>query len=547
MADKFILPEMLIAKGEKMTEFYCDSKYLVLPINYHAKNKRIYFYVEGKLVYDLVAAIDTHEPDEKFYINMERFKGKNVKVAIEPEMEFSVELSDVGVDAETEYYGKYRPLAHFTAKRGWLNDPNGLVYYRGKYFMFYQHNPAACTWENMHWGSAVSDDLMHWKERTIALYPDTEGTMFSGSAIIDKENVTGLKKNDNDVILLFYTTAGSTSETSQNKPFTQCMAYSTDGGETFIKYDKNPLIEELVPGNRDPKVIYHKESKKYIMVFYLDNGEYVFYTSDNLLDWNEMQRITIPGEAECPDFFPLAVDGDINTQKWVLIGASDKYLIGDFDGGKFVQTVQTPLRLNYGNASYAAQSWSDMPDGRRVRVSCYSETVKGMPFGGYMSVPVEMSMKTIANKVRLCVSPVKEIERLYEESSELKDIYINENDKYEVGLKGKSYDISLKVRVKKNAVFQCAVFGLMLKFQEADGLLSCLDKEAYVSGEDGVLDIRIVIDTLCAEIYADKGSVFMGMSYIQDFSLNKILMLVEKASVKIEDLKIAKLNSFWEG
>lgn len=527
-------------------EFYCDLKFLVLPINYHAQNKRLNFYIDGELVYDLVAAIDAYEPDVKFYVNMERFQGKTIRMIVDPEVEFPIELSDTGVEDKEAYCGKYRPLAHFTAKRGWLNDPNGLVWYKGKYLMFYQHNPAACTWENMHWGYTVSEDLMHWEEKDIVLYPDQNGTMFSGSAIVDKENLTGLKSNENDVILLFFTIAGSTSETAKDKPFTQCLAYSTDGGRTFAKYANNPLIEQTAPGNRDPKVIYHEDSKQYIMALYLDKNVYALYASKNLLTWEEIQKIQIPEESECPDFFPLAIDGNSDRQKWILIGASDKYLIGDFDGKKFVPTVQEPMSLNYGNASYAAQSWSDMPDGRRVRISFYSGELTGMPFGSCMSIPAEMSLKEICGEPKLCIYPTKEIENLYDSVSKQDDIVLDENQAYETRLEGKSYDICFRIKSKENTVFQWTLFGLTLKYDAEKQVLSCLDREAVVPLIDYHLDIRIVIDTICAEIYVNSGSVFMGMFYVQDISLNKMKMQIEKAAAKVEAVTIARLSAFWK-
>ncbi len=131
----------------------------------------------------------------------------------------------------------------------------------------------------MHWGHAVSSDLVHWQEKNIAFYPDEDGTVFSGSAIIDRKNVTGLKQNDNDVILIFYTCAGSTSEASKGKPFTQNLAYSIDGGNTFMKYGKNPLIAQLADGNRDPKVIYYEPDDSYIMALFLENHEYALFKS----------------------------------------------------------------------------------------------------------------------------------------------------------------------------------------------------------------------------------------------------------------------------
>jgi len=209
----------------------CDSKYLLFPASHHAQSRCVYFRIAGELVYDLVAPLDSFEPDYVFPLNVERFHGKEIDISIEPAMDFQIQKSNQGVSGKDAYSGKYRPLAHFTAKRGWLNDPNGLVFYQGKYLMFYQHNPVACTWENMHWGYAVSCDLIHWEEQEIALYPDETGTMFSGSAIIDEDNVTGLKENENDAILLFYTAAGFPSKASEGKPFTH-----TDWGISLLGF-----------------------------------------------------------------------------------------------------------------------------------------------------------------------------------------------------------------------------------------------------------------------------------------------------------------------
>ena len=179
--------------------------------------------------------------------------------------------------------------------------------------------------------------------------------------MLDTRNVTGLKENDHDVILLFYTCAGSTSETSANKPFTQNLAYSTDGGNTFVKYQDNPLIEQIVPSNRDPKVIWYEPARCYIMVLYLDNHEFALFTSHNLLDWTQQQRIVLSEDAECPDFYPLPVDN--RAVKWVFSAAS--------------------------------------------------VVIPGMPFASLMNLPQEMSLKTVHGEICLCAQPVQEINRLY--------------------------------------------------------------------------------------------------------------------------------------
>jgi len=518
-------------------EFYCDSKYIFIPASFHAQNKRILFYVDDKLVYDFTAALEYDEPDYEFPLNVKRFMGKKIRV----ECDKNVELSFRGGDnADTDYSGKYRPCAHFTAKRGWLNDPNGLTFYNGKYLMFYQHNPVAVTWENMHWGYAVSDDLIHWKEKDIALFPDENGTVFSGSAIIDTRNITGLKENDNDVILLFYTCAGSTSETSKGRPFTQNLAYSVDGGETFVKYGK-PLIGQIRGGNRDPKVVYYKPDDIYIMSLFLEEHEFALFRSRNLLDWEEFQRITMAEDAECPDFYPLAADGDKNNIRWIFSAASDRYYIGVFDGKKF--TPESGLkRLNYGNSSYAAQSWSDIPDGRRIRTAFARVVIPGMPFGSVMDIPQEMSLRTINSELRLCAKPVKEIEKLYLKTDSFEKIRIDGENPFSYKTEEKCCDIELNITDCSSFLF--SLFGMEIEYSKENGILRCQDKEAPVSGINGIVALRIVIDTVYAEIFADGGSVFMGMSYIRDGSLNKLEIRSDEAV--IDKLTVSPMGNFYE-
>lgn len=525
--------------------FNCDSKYLALPASHHAQQKRVYFYLENKLVYDFVVSLDYDRPDYLFYLNVERFRGQEIEVKVDPEMELKIVKSDTGMETEEAYKGKYRPLAHFTVRRGWLNDPNGLVYYRGKYLMFYQHNPVGCTWENMHWGYAVSDDLMHWEEKDIALYPDGTGTMFSGSAIIDHRNLTGLKENGNDVILLFYTAAGSTSETAAEKPFTQSLAYSTDGGVTFRKYDKNPLIGQLAGGNRDPKVIYYEPADSYIMVFYLEEHEFAIYVSKNLLDWEPLQTITIPQEIECPDLYPLAVDGDADRVKWVFIGASDKYLIGSFDGRSFVPETEMKL-FNYGNNSYAAQSWSDIPDGRRVRTSFATVVIPGMPFGSCMSIPQEMTLKTVGTEICLCAGPVSEISSLYDGPVETASAKITAAIPWTRKMEGKAYDILLQLTMEEQAVCRFSFMGFSIEYRAGERKLTCLDKSVILTGTGNRLQLRIVLDTVYAEIFVNQGNPFLGMTYIQDPNLNTLKVEAEDGAVQMDRISLAKLGAFWK-
>ena len=506
-------------------ELICNKRYVIIPASHEAQKKRLYFYLDDKLVYDLVTAVDHDDPDYYFPVNIERFSGKTLRMECDKDIDLCFEQTDTPV---LDYSGKYRPIAHFTSKRGWINDPNGLAYINGKYLMYYQHNPVATTWENMHWGSAVSDDLIHWQENGDVLFPNENGTIFSGSAIVDKHNVTGLKQGENDVVLFFYTCAGSTSEASKGKPFTQNLAYSLDGGKTLIRYEK-PLIEQIVGENRDPKVIYYEPDNSYIMALYLHGHEFVLFKSENLLNWREIQRIELPDDAECPDFYPLAADGDKNNIKWILSAASDRYYIGSFDGNRFTPESEQ-FRINYGNNSYAAQSWSDTPDGRRIRTAFASVVIPAMPFGSCLNIPQVMSLKTVNGKLSLCAEPVKELESLYTRTERFDNISVSADKSFKVKTNSKACDITLIITCENS--IKLSLFGLDTEYDSINKVLKCGECEAPVVGENDMISLRIIYDTVYAEIFSDNGSVFMGMTYIQDSNLNTLEICSDNAVLK---------------
>ncbi|MBR3668283.1 MAG: glycoside hydrolase family 32 protein [Ruminococcus sp.] len=514
-------------------ELICDKKYLLLPASFSAQKKRLLFFTGDKLVFDLTVQLDYDDPDYLFPVNIERFKGKTLRTECDHDIEIKLETSDEPV---LDYSGKYRPLVHFTSKRGWLNDPNGLTYQGGKYLMYYQHNPAATTWENMHWGSAESTDLIHWHEKDDVLFPDENGTVFSGSAIVDRNNVSGLKQGANDPILYFYTRAGGTSETSKGKPFAQYLAYSLDGGNTLIRYP-DTLIEQITDGNRDPKVIYYAPESCYILVLFLEDHEFALFRSEDIFHWTELQRITLPDDAECPDFYPLAADGDKSSIRWIFSAASDRYYIGSFDGRQF--RIESPqLRLNWGNGSYAAQSWSDTPDGRRIRTAFANTVIPGQPFGCCMDIPQEMSLKTVNGELRLCAEPVTEIKKLHLDTKRFENISLSDGEPFKYKVGSRACDAAL--RANSSEGFILSLFGLEIGYDPKEHRLKCGECEAPVLGEDGTVSIRVIFDTVFAEIYADSGSVYMGMTYIADSTLDKLTVTSENAEnicISFSDMK----------
>jgi sucrose-6-phosphate hydrolase SacC (GH32 family) len=258
------------------------KKYLVLPVNDDKPVKHCFIRSGDKLLQDFTIALDFETPRVDVYVDVTRFGGAELTLTDEAGEAVPYRTADRHPTvAEIPGGDVLRPAAHYTTTIGWINDPNGLIYVNGRYHMFYQHNPMGVNWGNMTWGHAISEDLVHWTEVGDALFPDETGTMFSGSAICDERNVAGFGAG---AILLYYTAAGRNSELSKDAPFTQCLAYSTDNGETFTKYEKNPIIQHIIGGNRDPKVQWSDELGKYTLSLYLDGKDYCIFASDNLLD-----------------------------------------------------------------------------------------------------------------------------------------------------------------------------------------------------------------------------------------------------------------------
>ena len=208
------------------------------------------------------------------------------------------------------YRELHRPQFHFTPKKDWMNDPNGLVFYKGEYHLFFQYTPDSVRHGPNTWGHAVSTDLVRWEQIEHAIEPDEYGWIWSGSAVVDWNNTAGLKEGDEDTIVAIYTIGGFGDPPN---PCVQSISYSNDRGRTFTMYDGNPVLGHIRAANRDPKVIWHKPTQTWIMALYLDANDYTFYGSKDLKKWDHLCDLAVPGTSECPDFFPLAVDGDPRT------------------------------------------------------------------------------------------------------------------------------------------------------------------------------------------------------------------------------------------
>jgi fructan beta-fructosidase len=312
-------------------------------------------------------------------------------------------------DAKLTNENLYRPLFHFTPKEGWMNDPNGMIYLNGQYHLFFQHYPDSTVWGPMHWGHATSSDLVKWKEQPIAFYPDSIGMIFSGSAVLDKNNTSGLGRDGIAPLVAIFTQHYMQGEKTGRTDFqNQSIAYSLDEGKTWTKYASNPVLKTPnLKDFRDPKVIWHEPTKKWIMSLAVaDHVE--FYSSPNLINWTKESEIgknlfAHGGVWECPDLLPINKNGKTI---WVLLvsmnpggpngGSATQYILGDFDGHEFKPHSTDIKWMDYGPDNYAGVTFSNMGD-RNILIGWmsnwnYANVVPTEKWRSAMTVPRELSL-----------------------------------------------------------------------------------------------------------------------------------------------------------
>lgn len=376
----FLSPAHAMVKAEQ------GSKYLLLPVEEKADICHIRVNANGKLEQTLNVRLAVDNIDYYVPLDLSSYKDKGVVLDIHNNgnnrnegalKEFACWKNLKYTDTfDTSNREKFRPTYHHTPVYGWMNDPNGLFYKDGEWHLYYQHNPYGSQWENMHWRHSVSRDLMTWEDCGEALAPDGLGTIFSGCCVVDNDNTAGLGKG---AIIAFYTSAGENQ--------TQCMAYSTDNGQTFTKYPGNPVITSNVPDFRDPHVFWHKETARWIMIL-AAGQEMNIYSSADLKSWKYESAFghgygNHDGVWECPDLMKLPVAGT-DKEKWMLVcninpggpsgGSATQYFTGEFDGHKFVCDTKPEVTkwMDYGKDHYAAVTFDNAPDNRHVIIAWMS-------------------------------------------------------------------------------------------------------------------------------------------------------------------------------
>ena len=367
-----------------------QSKYLLLPIEEKAPEAKVKIICGNVLARTLDLHLALDKVDYMVPLCLDEWRGKDLKLLAH----MSIDRSN-GRDIENEICWsrlcfsdefsmenreEFRPEYHHSPEYGWMNDPNGMFYLNGEWHLYYQFGPYASVWNNMTWAHSVSRDLIHWEHRADALKPDALGSIFSGSCVVDHNNTAGFGEG---AIIALYTSACEVQ--------TQSLAYSLDGGETFTKYEGNPILTSNIVDFRDPNMFWNEESGKWNLILACGQ-EMRIYTSDNLIDWKEESRFgrtygCHDGVWECPDLMKLPVEG-VNEEKWVLFcninpggpagGSATQYFVGDFDGRNF--RLDNPKRYidgkalwqDYGKDHYAAVSFSNAPGGRHTMIGWMS-------------------------------------------------------------------------------------------------------------------------------------------------------------------------------
>jgi fructan beta-fructosidase len=475
---------------------------------------------------------------------------------------------------------KYRPQFHFTPEKNWMNDPNGMVYYEGEYHLFYQHYPDSNVWGPMHWGHAISKDLLHWEHLPIALYPDSLGLIFSGSAVVDYKNTSGLGAMDNPAMVAIFTQHLMEGEKSGKHDFqTQSIAYSLDKGRTWKMYENNPVIKN--PGKhdfRDPKVFWHEASHQWKMILAVkDHVE--LYGSPDLKTWTHLSDFgnnagAHGGVWECPDLFELEVNGS-GAKKWVMLvsinpgavngGSGTQYFIGQFDGKDFKADSENSYWLDYGKDNYAGVTWNNVGDSRKLFLGWmsnwqYATVAPTTAWRSAMTISRTLALVDTESGLRIASNPVEEMKMLRRDS--IKNNSLQSSDLIKLDTIQHEIDFTI-LREKKDSGFE-----IELSNKNDERLIIGLDgktnqfyvdrtqcgkefskdfggkhfgKRTYSSTD---IQLKLFVDASSVELFADDGTLVMTELFFTTEAFSQLKMRAGKGTT-FQTTQLYKLNSIW--
>lgn len=530
-SDRALLPETA------RRELVIESRYLHLPVKNGAPMRHVTMLIDGNVARQFDIELAAGDADFSTFVDLDKFQGRKLvidagKIIDGNQLLKSITAHDTLPAVDDIYRESQRPQFHFTSRRGWLNDPNGLVYHAGEWHLFYQHNPYGWSWGNMHWGHAVSKDLLHWQELPDALYPgvDAKGACFSGSAIVDRDNTGGFKTGDRDVLIAAFTDTGAG----------ESLAFSNDLGRSWQTYAKNPIVKHA---GRDPKIVWHAPTRRWVMVVYDESEKsqnIAFYSSPDLKDWR--RESLAAGYFECPDLLELPVDGDAKNTKWVLYAADGRYMLGDFDGKQF-HSQTDKLQLWHGNF-YAAQTFFGAPQARCVQIG-WGRGIEfpNMPFNQQMTFPVELTLRTTADGVRMFAEPVREIAELQGKKFAWKTLAVAGERKFD-DARGGLYRLRGNIEIGQAKLVGLTVGGVPVTYDVAAGEIQCLGVRAKMPHAKGKISLEILADRGSVEVFGDHGRVALSIGTLQANDAAVGAFAVGGAA-NFHDLEIIELESAW--
>ncbi len=477
---------------------------------------------------------------------------------------------------------QHRPQIHFSPKANWINDPNGMVYHNGTYHLFFQYYPNGTTWGPMHWGHATSPDMIHWKEQPIAIYPDSLGYIFSGSAVVDKNNTSGLGEKGKEPLVAIYTSHNPSAQKEKRVDFeTQSLSYSNDDGNTWKKYGRNPVLKNPgITDFRDPKVMWYEPQKKWVMTL-ATKDRITFYSSPDLKNWKKESEFgkeigAHGGVWECPDLFSL---DDKGKKIWVLIvnlnpggpnaGSGTQYFIGNFDGTVFTPAHKDTRWQDYGPDNYAGITWSNTGD-RKILLGwmsnwLYANLVPTQKWRNAVTIPRELKLKHVGSDIFVSANPIAELSSLQSKPVTAQNILVS-----------KSLDIT---QVTGKVTIPCRLNLSIKELRDFSVVLSNDRGEEIIMGFDNVqnqyfidrtrsgkidfqkefsarhvaprlttspvMDFTLVIDDSSVELFADDGLTVMTSIFFPNKPFTSI-HLRSSDNVLIEKLEFIHLTSIWK-
>lgn len=487
------------------------------------------------------------------------------------------------------YKEAFRPQFHYSPPSQWLNDPNGMVFYEGEYHLFYQYHPESNLWGPMHWGHAVSTDLVKWEHLPIALKPDHNGFIFSGSAVVDWKDSSGFFDGGTGLVAMF--THEDTNPDTGSSRQRQSLAYSRDKGRTWTMYMGNPVLEDSrFVDFRDPKVFWDEPRQRWAMLL-VAGDRVIFYSSPDLVEWTLCSEFgekegSHAGVWECPDLFELPVNGNAKHTKWVLIvsigddpncpeGSRTQYFVGAFDGTRFVNdsSPDTLLWLDHGRDNYAGVTWSDIPkqDGRRLLIGWmtnwkYARTAPTEAWRGAMTIPRTLELKDTREGIRLLQNPIDELKALREPLFGLQNTELAPGNNPLQGFRGDSLEIEAEIELQDSLEF-----GFKVRTSANEGTIVAYDSEngslfidrsrsgitdsvhaqfpcrhhADLDPSNNRIKLRIYVDWSSVEVFGNEGEVVMTDLIFPDPSSAGLELYTRGGKVNIISLQVYHLRSIW--